>query len=132
MRRRPFVAPALALASVLLAQGCISTVFSPASGPGVSPRPPVEPWTVRVLSEPPPGAFTVLGEIEAVVTGYYSDETVVGRIREAAARKGANAVVLVRDVSTKAAAADSDPDIAWRKRHSLVYSAIVLPATPAP
>ncbi len=132
MRHRLFVAPVLALASVLLAPGCISTIFSPVAGPGVSPRPPVEPGTVRVLADPPHGPYTVLGEIEAVVTGYYSDKTVVGRIRKAAARKGANAIVFVRDVSTMAAAADVDPDSAWRKRHSLVYDAIVLHEASAP
>lgn len=132
MRRHLCQAPALVLASVLFSQGCISTVFRPAAGMGVSPRPPVEPWTVRVLSDPPPGPFTVLGEIEAVVTGYYSEKTIVKRIRKEAARKGANAIVLVRDVSTRSAAGEGDPDSAWRKRHALVYNAVVFPEAPAP
>jgi hypothetical protein len=132
MRSRPCISLVLAIASTFLSQGCISAVFRPGSDLGAVPYPPVEPSSVRVLSRAPSVPFTVLGEIEAVVTGYYSEEAVLSRIRKAAALKGANAIVFVRDVSMMAAAGDGDPDSAWRKRHSLVYEAVLLPDASVP
>ena len=126
MSIRICIALVLALASVSLSQGCISADFHPSTALGESPYPPVEPSSVLVLSRPPTVPFTVLGEIEAVVTGYYSDSKVLARIRETAARKGANAIVFVREVPMMAAASSEDPYSAWRKRYSLVYEAVLL------
>ena len=90
------------------------------------------------LSRPPQEPFTVLGEVEAYVTGYYSREEVVSRLRGKAAQKGAHAIFFVRDVSMMAAeswmssyGADLT-DRAWRNRSSLVYRAVLLTDAPEP
>lgn len=132
MQPRPCLGLAFILSAVLSFPACISTTFRPSAHPTALPSPPVEVSSVRVLARPPSGPFVRLGEIEALVTGYYSYEKVLQRVRTTAAAEGANAIVFVRDVSTLAAASDTDPDSAWRKRYALVYDAVRLPDPPRP
>ena len=127
MKVRLSTALPCALACVLLSQGCISTDFRPSSDLGAVSYPPVEASSVRVLTSPPVLPFTVLGEIEAYISGYPADKTVLRHIRTMAAQKGANAIVFVRDFSVMAAGVrDTDPDNLWHKRSSLVYEAVRL------
>ncbi len=133
MRARLSVALLLAVAVILPSQGCVSTVFRPSSDLNAIACPPVEPSSVRVLSRPPQESFTVLGEVEAYVTGYYSYEDVLSRLRAIAAQKGANAIFFVRDVSMMAPEYwNQISDSAWRKRSSLVYKAVLLTDVPEP
>ena len=139
MRRRLSSALLLVAAVVLPSQGCVSTVFRPNPGMDTVACPPVEPSSVRVLSRPPEEPFTVLGEVEAYVTGYYSSEKILNRLRARAAKIGANAIFFVRDVSMMAAeswaSGEYDTpmnDRTWRKRSSLVYKAVLLTDVPQP
>jgi len=137
MRAPLGIALLLAAAVVLPSQGCVSTAFRPSPDLKTVACPPVEPSSVRVLSRPPQEPFTVLGEVEAYVTGYHSDGEVVSRLRAKAAQKGAHAIYFVRDVSMWTAAAWSEYDTPMndrvhRKRFSLVYKAVLLSDVPEP
>ena len=133
MRAHLGIALLLAVSAVLPSQGCVSTVFRPSSDLSAIVCPPVEPSSVRVLSRSPQEPFTVLGEIEAYVTGYYSDEKVLSRIRVTAAQKGADAILFARDVSMPVGDYFRHTDSYHsRKRTSLVYQAVLLTNVPEP
>lgn len=139
MRARLIAAILLAAAVGLPFQGCVSTEFRPSAERNTVACPPVEPSSVRVLARPPQEPFTVLGEVEAHVTGYYSDEEIVSRLRAKAAQKGAQAIYFVRDVSMHTAEASTTGeyntpmnDRTWRKRSALVYRAVLLTDAPEP
>ncbi len=133
MRVRLSTALLLAAAVGVPSLGCVSTVFRPSADRNDVTCPPVEPSSVLVLSRPPEEPFTVLGEVEAYVTGYYTDEELVSHLRAKAAKKGAHAIFFVRDVSMSTAEASTTGeydtplnDSTWRKRSSLVYRAVLL------
>jgi len=139
MRSSLSIALLSAVAVILPSQGCVSTVFRPSSEGSMVACRPVDPSSVRVLSRPPEEPFTVLGEVEAYVTGYYSYEEIVSRLRAKAAKKGANAIFFARDVSMETAerwtTGEYDTplnDRTWRKRSSLVFRAVLLPDVPEP
>lgn len=139
MRSRLSIALLSAAAVVLPSQGCVSTVFRPSPDRNIAACPPVEPSSVRVLSRPPEEPFTVLGEVEAYVSGYYSEEEIVGRLRAKAAQKGAHAIFFAREVSMETAerwtTGEYDTplnDRTWRKRSSLVFRAVLLSDAPEP
>jgi hypothetical protein len=139
MRSRLSIALLSAAAVVLPSQGCVSTVFRPSPDRNTVACPPVEPSSVRVLSRPPEEPFTVLGEVEAYVSGYSSDEEIVSRLRAKAAQKGAHAIYFTRDVSMETAEKRTTGeyntplnDRTWHKRASLVFTAVLLSDAPEP
>ena len=82
-------------ASVFLLSGCVSTSFRAARDVNTRTFPPVSPAMVRVLYAPPPSAsFQLLGEVEAYLSGFPKDETVLRKARERAASVGAEAIIL--------------------------------------
>ena len=82
-------------ASVLLFSGCVSTSFRASQDVDTRNLLAVSPGAVRVLDAPPPsGSFQQLGEIEAYLSGFPSDEAVLRKAREKAASIGADAIVL--------------------------------------
>ena len=84
----------LPLAFALLAlSGCVSTSFHPAPEFTLRQGPPVAPDSVLLLSSAPNRPYVTLGEIEAWVSGFPSNETAVRKTREAAAAVGADAVI---------------------------------------
>ena len=139
MKTRTYVVLLLGAAASLSSLACVSTVFRSTSDLSFASCPPVAPSSVRVLSRPPSKSFTVLGEVEAYVTGYHSDEEVLGRLRTKAAQNGAHAIFFVRDVPMRTAAsrmlAEYDApldDRTWHKRSSLVYMAVRFTDVPEP
>lgn len=119
--------------------GCVSTVFRPSADRSHATCLPVEPSSVRVLSRPPGEPFTVLGEVEAYVSGYHSDEEIVNHLRARAAEKGAHAIFFARDAPMETAerrtTGEYDTplnDRTWRKGSSLVYKAVLLSDVPEP
>ena len=83
----------LAISALALA-GCVSTYFRPAPDFKVRQGPPVSPDSVQVLRSAPSQPYVKLGEIEAWVSGFPSNETARRRAREAAAAVGADAIYL--------------------------------------
>ncbi|HMM36344.1 MAG TPA: hypothetical protein PKA62_16625, partial [Thermoanaerobaculia bacterium] len=138
-RSRLSIALLSAATVVLPSPGCVSTAFRPSPDHNIVACPPVEPSSVRVLSRPPQEPFTVLGEVEADVSGHSSEEEIVSRLRAKAAEKGAHAIFFARDVSMETAekwtTGEYDAplnDRTWRKRSSLVFKAVLLSDAPEP
>ena len=80
-------------ASVLFLSGCVSTSFHPAPGFAQREGPPVSPESVLLLSSAPSRPYVALGEIEAWISGFPSNDTALRKTREAAAAVGADAVI---------------------------------------
>lgn len=80
-------------ASLLAISGCVSTTFHPAPGFEVRQGPPVSPDAVLFIRAVPSQHCIALGEIEAWVSGFPSNETARRRVREAAAAVGADAII---------------------------------------
>ena len=80
-------------ASVLVLSGCVSTSFHPAPGFAQREGPPVSPESVLLLSSAPSRPYVALGEIEAWVSGFPSNDTALRKTRAAAAAVGADAVI---------------------------------------
>ena len=78
-------------ASVLFLSGCVSTSFHPAPGFAQREGPPVSPESVLLLSSAPSRPYVALGEIEAWISGFPSNDTALRKTREAAAAVGAGA-----------------------------------------
>ena len=83
----------LPLAGLLLVlTGCVSTSFHPAPGFEVRQAQPVSPDSIHILRSAPSQPYVTLGEIEAWISGFPSNETAMRRTREAAAAVGADAI----------------------------------------
>jgi hypothetical protein len=79
--------------SLLVLSGCVSTSFHPASDFQARKGPPVSPDSVLYLRSAPNQPYVTLGEIEAWISGFPSNETAMRRTREAAAAVGADAII---------------------------------------
>ncbi|MFN7989468.1 MAG: hypothetical protein U0529_18470 [Thermoanaerobaculia bacterium] len=79
--------------SILALSGCVSTSFHPAPGFEARQGPSVSPDSVLFLPSAPNRPYVTLGEIEAWLSGFPSNETAERRTREAAAAVGADAVI---------------------------------------
>ncbi len=99
MNLRPI---ALALSFVAVAAGCASTsrvMISP-------PRPAIAPEQVRVYFEPPPGRYVEIALLETSSGAFtYGEQnktdSVLGKLRLAAAKLGANGVLLQDTASAR-------------------------------
>ncbi len=93
MKQAARFASTLALLSGALLVGCVSTSFTASKeiDLGVSSR--VAPEAVKLLAHAPSTPYRTLGEIEAQMTGFPSNKSILNRVRERAAAVGANAVV---------------------------------------
>ena len=79
--------------SLLFLSACVSTTFTPYKDFKAGNLPPVSPTAVRVFTSIPDGGFRFLGEIDANMTGFPSDEAIIRKVRERAATIGADAIV---------------------------------------
>ena len=93
MKRTARFGSALLVLSIVSALGCVSTSFTAAKVPDAAPLSRVAPESVKVLAAAPAAAFRNVGEINADISGFPSDETVLRHVRERAAAVGANAVI---------------------------------------
>ncbi len=80
-------------ASLIALSGCVSTSFHPAPGFEARQGPPVSPDSVPFLRSAPNRPYVTLGEIEAWISGFPSNETALRRTRDAAAAVGADAII---------------------------------------
>jgi hypothetical protein len=80
--------------SPFLVSGCVSTSFHPDKTFEARELRPVSPEAVRVFRSEPNGTFLTLGEIVADISGFWSDEAVIRKVREKAAAVGADAIIL--------------------------------------
>ncbi len=86
--------------SNLFLSACVSTSFRPALNAETPKLLPASPAAIRVFDSTPSEAFLTLGEIEAYISGYPTDETIIRKAREQAAAVGADAIILNPDVLT--------------------------------
>jgi len=81
------------VASLFVLSGCVSTSFHPAPDFSQRTGPAVSPESVLLLTSAPSQPYLTLGEIEAWVSGFPSNETAIRKTREAAATVGADAII---------------------------------------
>lgn len=83
----------LAILSGALLIGCVSTSFTASKeiDPAVSTR--VAPESVKLFTRAPSAPYRTLGEIEAQMSGFPSNESILNKVRERAAAVGANGVI---------------------------------------
>lgn len=79
--------------SYLFISGCVSTSFHPAMTFEARDLAPIAPEAVRIFRSEPNGPFLILGEIVADISGFWSDEAVIRKVREKAAAIGADAII---------------------------------------
>jgi hypothetical protein len=89
------LAAAVLLALLASASGCVQVQSRPYIG--VEAFSPTAPDTVHILRTPPTRPNLRLGEITVEPQNNTSVQTIEGKFRDAAARMGANAVVIVAD-----------------------------------
>ena len=117
----------VAAASFFLLAGCVSTSFRAGRDVKTPTLPPVSAATVRVLKVPPPsGSFHLLGEIEAHLMGFPSDETVLRKAREKAASIGADAIVFSSTMERHRNDVGDLPGTGWTQVVSFTFTAIRL------
>jgi hypothetical protein len=80
---------------------------------GVSPHAPTDPSTVRLLDSEPDGPYERLGEIRVETTGEPSPSATEDKLRQAAAKIGADAVIIVsrktQEIAGPASACMAEP-----------------------
>lgn len=95
---RPFVAFAGALALLLAVTGCQTVSTNATPYVGVRQFPPTDPASVEILREAPSRPNFKIGEVRAEPsTDSVSVEKIEAALRQAAAKMGANAVVIKSD-----------------------------------
>jgi len=101
MKRRELVTRLLVTAGLLslMSQltGCNTVSVSSKQYLGMPNYAPTDPASIQILRSAPEVPVQRLGEIYAEPNGNPSVETIEGKMRDAAAKMGANAVVLVSD-----------------------------------
>ena len=93
MNRPNYMTECLAVSALVALLGCVSTSFTPVPALEARNLSQVSPSSVVVLTAFPKARFETIGEIEADISGFPSDETVLTHVRGRAASVGANAVV---------------------------------------
>ncbi len=93
MKQATRFAATLAMLSGALLVGCVSTLFTASTKVDADAFSRVAPEAVTFLKDLPSTPYLTLGEIEAQVSGFPSDESILSHVRERAASVGANAVI---------------------------------------
>jgi hypothetical protein len=86
-----------ALALAALATGCNTVAVNTNQYIGVPIYAPTDPATVQVIQTPPQRPHVRLGEITVEPSGNPTVAEIQGKFQQAAAKMGANAVVIVAD-----------------------------------
>jgi hypothetical protein len=118
------------LALLPSALGCVSTSFSASKAPDGTAFAKVAPESVKVFTAAPTVAYRTVGEIEADISGFPSDEAVLRRVREKAASVGANAIIYVYAGWSYMANSFMLTDIA--RPTTYTFTAIRVPDDPTP
>ena len=86
-----------AFAALWVVTGCNTVSVSTKQDLGVPIYPATDPATVQILRTPPTAAHVRLGELTVQPEGKPTVQQIEGKMRQAAAKIGANAVVIVAD-----------------------------------
>ena len=86
-----------AVAILIVAVGCNTISVETKQNIAAPNFPPTDPATVQVLDARPPGGWVFLGDINMTVEGKPTKAAIQTKFRTAAAKMGANAVVVVSD-----------------------------------
>jgi hypothetical protein len=102
MKRRELVTRLSVLAGLLLLlAGCNTVSVSSKQYLGMPIYPPTDPASVQIMRSAPVVIVQRLGEVSAEPNGNPSVESIEAKMRDAAAKMGANAVVIVSDNTTR-------------------------------
>lgn len=94
---RRFFFPLLAATVLLPLNACNTVSTQTKQYLGVSAYPPTDPASVQVLQAPPMQPHVRLGEVMVEPQGNPSTQQITAKLQAAAAKMGANAVVIVAD-----------------------------------
>jgi hypothetical protein len=94
MKRRALIQT---FALLLLLAGCSTVTVESKRYPGVPVYLPTDPDSVEILRSPPTRSYQRMGEIYLQPQGKPSPKEILKKFRKAAAKMGADAVVLVAD-----------------------------------
>ncbi|HSR12216.1 MAG TPA: hypothetical protein VLS90_12300 [Thermodesulfobacteriota bacterium] len=83
---------------LLLIGGCTWINVNPLPYAGGPVYPPTDPDRVEILTADPPRLFHRVGQINVDFTGSPPQDAVIGKIRKAAGKMGADAVVISGDI----------------------------------
>ena len=125
MKRNAILAPLL-LAFVLLPllAACSGVSIDTKQFLGLPTYPPTDPATVEILREPPLRPHERLGEIYAEPSGEPPVSEIEDKMRKAAAKIGANAVVIVADRTERMGSIITGPW--WRGEIDPVYGRVIV------
>ncbi len=139
MRLHSLLSAAFLTLVALLAGGCNTVSIDTKQYLGLPTYAPTNPATVTILREPPVRPHERLGEVMAEPTGNPSVQQIETKMSDAAAKWGANAVVLVSDRTQRTGVIVSGP---WYGRQvsaqyqryivgvAIRYTTPPVPATP--
>jgi hypothetical protein len=125
MKRLSTMIPALTALIVLsLLFGCTYVSVESRRYLAVPSYPPTDPATVQILREPPTQPHERLGEISLQPQGNPPVQEMEAKLREAAAKMGAEAVVIVADRMHYMGAFVSGPW--WGREISPIYGRVIV------
>ncbi len=84
-------------ASLLLVGGCNTVPVQSTQYIGVPSYAPTDPTTIKILRVQPTAANVRLGEVTVEPQGHPTAQAIETKLQQAAAKMGANAVVIVQD-----------------------------------
>jgi len=108
----------------LLAAGCASVSVDSRPYLGLPAYPPTDPATVSVLREMPARPLTKLGDITLIPDGEVPVQQLEQKLREAASKMGADAVVLTSDDVRRSAISFRAREI--RPEHERIITAVAV------
>lgn len=114
----------LMFALVPLLAACSSVSIDTKQYLGLPTYPPTDPATVAILRQPPVRSHERLGEVVAEPSDSPPVTEIENKIRKAAAKMGANAVVIVADRTERMGAIASGPW--WGRRIDQVYGRVIV------
>lgn len=125
MKRYAILTPLfLMFALLLLLAGCSKVSIDTKQFLGLPTYPPTDPATVEILREPPLRPHERLGEIYAEPSGKPPASEIEDKLRKAAAKMGATAVVIVADRTQRMGTFVSGPW--WGGEISPIYGRVIV------
>ena len=125
MKRFPFAAPALTiLVALSLLFGCTYVSVESRKYLAVPSYPPTDPAAVQILHAPPTQPHERLGEISLQPQGNPPVQEMEAKLRQAAAKMGADAAVIVADRMRYMGAYETGPW--WGREISPEYGRVIV------
>jgi hypothetical protein len=114
----------LAIFLLPLLAGCSSVSIDTQQYLGLPTYPPTDPATVAILHEPPMRPHVRLGEVVAEPSGSPPVTEIENKLRQAAAKMGANAIVIVADRTERMGVVVTGPW--WGRQINRVYGRVIV------